>query len=182
MHAVILSALLFRHDLFQTLLGTCLGTCLESQDLLNKLTDEEKVRAAQWVGRLQVYFVQTTLSTLMSYIRISHQVNKLEQTAPGGFRGSPFYSQCAARCVDDSGESDPALATHGLSKEDGLAGHWDLGHLAMTYTALAILRICMQPSSEGIGVGGELRVAREVEDVVATVNIEGVSVALSGSL
>ena len=62
--------------------------------------------------------------------------------APGGFRGSTFFA--------------------------GEGGAWDLGHLAMTYSALAILRICMQPSTPDGGA------VREVVEVVEAVDIVGV--------
>lgn len=65
--------------------------------------------------------------------------------APGGFRGSTFFAA-----------------------EGGVPTAWDLGHLAMTYSALAILRICMQPSTPDGGA------VREVVEVVDAVDIVGV--------
>ena len=68
--------------------------------------------------------------------------------APGGFRGSTFF-------VADA-------------RTGGVPTAWDLGHLAMTYSALAILRICMQPSTPDGGA------VREVVEVVEAVDIVGV--------
>ena len=63
---------------------------------------------------------------------------------PGGYRGSTFHVSAATTPGGDS---------------------WDLGHLAMTYTALAILHICAQPGDEGV--------PQEVQDEVAAVDVAG---------
>ena len=70
--------------------------------------------------------------------------------ASGGFRGAPFFtgSSCGEPCANltngtgqKGADGEGAASTSEGSRLDR-AATWDLGHIAMTYSALALLYIC----------------------------------------
>eukprot|EP00288_Rhodomonas_lens_P015811 CAMPEP_0177701202 /NCGR_PEP_ID=MMETSP0484_2-20121128/6492_1 /TAXON_ID=354590 /ORGANISM="Rhodomonas lens, Strain RHODO" /LENGTH=314 /DNA_ID=CAMNT_0019212433 /DNA_START=66 /DNA_END=1010 /DNA_ORIENTATION=- len=72
---------------------------------------------------------------------LSLQIVPKTSTAPGGFRGSTFFA---------------------ASQESGREA-WDLGHIAMTYTALAVLKICKR-GLEDVNVAGVRALVKAVQD------------------
>ncbi|KAJ1480717.1 terpenoid cyclases/protein prenyltransferase alpha-alpha toroid, partial [Baffinella frigidus] len=112
------------------------------------LSEEDKERIATWV--------------------LSLQIAPPVQGEPGGFRGAPFFVGSAAGSsgdrqaagADGSAEAGGTGGCEGLGS--GSTAGWDLGHLAMTYSALALLCICDRGLA-GVDVAGAKALVRAMQ-------------------